>query len=136
MRYSSNQSGFSLIELLVVLAILGLLAGLVLPNVLGRMGSAKWKAAGSQLVSIQQGIDSFALDTTRLPDSLDQLVEQPGDADFWSGPYIQKSILKDPWGNDWVFRKPGENGRAYDLISYGEDGVSGGEGTNADIQSE
>ncbi len=136
MRYSPNQSGFSLIELLVVLAILGLLAGLVLPNVLGRMGGAKWKAAGSQLITIQQGIDSFALDTTRLPDSLEQLVQQPGDADFWSGPYIQKQIMKDPWGNDWVFRKPGENGRAYDLVSYGEDGVSGGDGTNKDIVSE
>lgn len=134
MRTPNTQTGFSLIELLVVLAILGLLAGLVLPNVLERFGGAKYKAASSQILVISQNIDAFYLDTSRLPESINELVEQPSDADFWSGPYIQKKILKDPWGNDWIYRKPGENG-PYDLISYGEDGTSGGDGYNKDISN-
>ena len=131
---TAGQRGFSLLELLVVLVILGLLASLVLPNVWGRLTGAKFKAAKSQISVIQQNIDAFALDVGRLPDSLDELVEKPSSADFWSGPYIKSSVLKDPWGNEWVYRKPGEKGQ-YDLISYGEDGSPGGEGTAGDINS-
>ncbi|MDX1568902.1 MAG: type II secretion system major pseudopilin GspG [Xanthomonadales bacterium] len=134
MYRKGTQSGFSLIELLVVLVILGLLAGLVLPNVLGRLGGAKHKTAKSQIVVLQNGIDAFALDVGRLPESLDELVEQPADADFWSGPYVKRSVVKDPWENEWVYRRPGEHG-AYDLISYGEDGSPGGEGVASDINS-
>jgi general secretion pathway protein G len=129
-----GQRGFSLIELLVVLVILGLLAGLVLPNVMGRLSGAKHKAARSKVTLIQQSIDGFALDVGRLPDSLDELVEQPSNAEFWSGPYIKKSDLKDPWMNDWVYNHPGERG-AYDLITYGEDGQPGGEGTASDLNN-
>lgn len=127
-----RQTGFSLIELLVVLVILGLLAGLVLPNVLGRLSGAKFKTAQSQVVVLQNGIDAFALDVGRLPDSLDELVEPPSDADFWQGPYVKRSAISDPWDNEWVYRRPGEYG-PYDLMSYGEDGVPGGQGTNSDI---
>lgn len=133
-RQRSGQRGFSLIELLVVLVILGLLAGLVLPNVMGRLGGAKFKAARSKITLIQQSIDGFALDVGRLPEGLEELVEQPSNAEFWSGPYIKQSDLKDPWGNDWVYNRPGEKG-AYDLITYGEDGQPGGEGTNGDISN-
>ncbi len=131
---SRRQSGFSLLELLVVLVILGLLASLVLPNVWGRLTGAKFKAAKAQITVIQQNIDAFALDVGRLPDSLSELVEKPGSAEFWSGPYVASSVLKDPWGNDWVYRKPGEKG-AYDLITYGEDGSPGGEGTSGDLSN-
>jgi general secretion pathway protein G len=129
-----RQRGFSLIELLVVLVILGLLAGLVLPNVMGRLSGAKHKAARSKITMIQSNVDAFALDVGRLPDGLNELVEQPSDAEFWSGPYIKNADLKDPWGNDWVYRQPGEKG-AYDLITYGEDGQQGGEGTSSDISN-
>lgn len=127
-----TQSGFSLIELLVVLVILGLLAGLVLPNVMGKLGGAKWKAAKSSITVLQAGIDSYALDVGQLPESLEELVEQPSDAEFWGGPYIKRQTLKDPWGNDWIYRRPGEHG-VYDLISLGDDGSPGGEGTASDI---
>jgi general secretion pathway protein G len=127
-----NQKGFSLIELLVVLVILGLLAGLVLPNVMGKLGSAKFKAAKSGVTVLQAGIDSYALDVGQLPESLEELVEQPGNAEFWGGPYIKRQMLKDPWGNDWVYRRPGEHG-VYDLISLGDDASPGGDGTASDI---
>ena len=131
-RANPAQLGFSLIELLVVLVILGLLAGLVLPNVMGRLSSAKFKSAKSAITILQAGIDAYALDVGQLPDSLVALVEQPGSADFWGGPYIKRQILKDPWGNDWIYRRPGEHG-VYDLVSLGEDGSPGGQGTDSDI---
>lgn len=134
MRKMKTQKGFSLIELLVVLVILGMLAALVLPNVMGRLGGAKFKAAQSQIVVLQNGIDAFALDTGELPDNLNELVEQPGDADFWNGPYIKRSSLTDPWNNEWVYQRPGQHG-AYDIVSYGEDGSPGGSGTASDITS-
>ena len=129
-----QQAGFSLIELLVVLVILGLLAGLVLPNVLGKLSGAKYKAAKSQIVVLQNGIDAFALDTGELPASINELVEKPGDAEFWNGPYIKKSALTDPWDNEWVYKRPGEHG-PYDIVSYGEDGSPGGQGNASDVTS-
>lgn len=131
----SAQSGFSLIELLVVLVILGLLAGLVLPNVLGKLGGAKRQTANSSIVVLQGGIEAFALETGRLPERLEELVERPSDVAFWNGPYVRKNILKDPWNNDWVYRRPGQNGQPFDLITYAEDGAPGGEGNSADISS-
>ena len=127
-----SQTGFSLIELLVVLVILGLLAGLVLPNVMGKLAGAKYKTAKSSITVLQAGIDSYALDVGQLPESLNELVEQPGNAEFWGGPYVKRQTLKDPWGNDWVYRRPGEHG-VYDLVSLGEDGSPGGEGNASDI---
>ncbi|MEM9301830.1 MAG: type II secretion system major pseudopilin GspG [Pseudomonadota bacterium] len=127
--------GFSLIEILVVLVILGLLAGLVLPNVYSRLSGAKSKAAKTQIVVIQNGVDGFMLDVGRLPNSLNELVEAPGDAEFWNGPYVRKQALKDPWQQEWVYRKPGQGGAAYDILSYGEDGSPGGEGNNRDVSN-
>lgn len=131
---TARQGGFSLIELLVVLVILGLLAGLVLPNVMGRLGGAKYKSATSALVVVQNGVDAFALDVGRLPNDLKELVEQPADAEFWNGPYIKRQLLTDPWNQEWVYRKPGQHG-SYDLVSHGEDGSPGGEGNARDVTS-
>lgn len=129
-----RSRGFTLLEILVVLVILGLLSALVLPNVFGKVGGAKAKAARTHLATLQQNIDMFSLDVGRLPESLDELIQQPGEAEFWAGPYVSSSLLKDPWGRDWIYRKPGEKG-PYDLITYGDDGTSGGEGTAKDLSN-
>ncbi len=129
-----HARGFTLLEILVVLVILGLLSALVLPNVFGKVGGAKAKAARTHLAMLQQNIDMFSLDVGRLPESLNELVEQPGEAEYWAGPYVSSSLLKDPWGKDWIYRKPGEKG-AYDLITYGDDGSAGGDGTSKDLSN-
>lgn len=128
------QGGFTLVELLLVLVILALIGGLVLPGIIGRAESAKVKAASSQIDRISMAVESYYLDTGGTPDSLEQLVDEPGDAEGWNGPYIKRSLLKDPWGKDYEFRNPGEYGD-FDLISYGADGQPGGEKNNADITS-
>ena len=128
------QSGFTLVELLLVLVILALIAGLVLPGIIGKAESAKVRAAGSQISRISMSVENFYLDTGSTPDSLADLVNEPGGAKGWTGPYIKNSILKDPWGRDYQFRSPGEHGD-FDIYSYGADGQQGGDGKNADITS-
>ena len=124
--------GFTLVELLLVLVILALIGGLVLPGIIGRAEGAKVKAASSQIDRIAMAVESYYLDTGTTPDSLEHLVDEPGDADGWNGPYIKRSTLNDPWGRQYEFRNPGEHGD-FDIISYGADGQPGGEDTNADI---
>lgn len=131
---TSRQGGFTLVELLLVLVILALIGGLVLPGIIGKAEGAKFKAAASQVDRISMAVESFYLDTGSIPDSLEQLVDEPGDADGWNGPYIKRSALKDPWGRDYEYRSPGEHGD-FDIISYGADGQPGGEDTNSDITS-
>lgn len=127
-----HAAGFSLIELLVVLVILGLLAGLVVPNIMGKTEGAKVSTAKAAVNQIAMNIDNFYLDNGRAPDNLRDLVSAPGDAERWNGPYIKESLLKDPWGREYAYRFPGEHGD-YDVMSYGADGTAGGEGNNADI---
>jgi len=130
--------GFTLIELLVVLVILGLLAGLVGPQVLRHLGGAKSDTAQLQISELGAGLDLFHLEVGRYPSSsegLQALVETPPAVPNWHGPYLKKRQLpKDPWGNDYHYRFPGENG-SYDLYSYGADNSEGGEGDNRDIVS-
>jgi general secretion pathway protein G len=128
------QGGFTLVELLLVLVILALIAGLVLPGIIGKAEGAKVRAAASQISRIAMSVESFYLDTGKTPDSLDELVDEPGDVAGWNGPYIKRSILKDPWGREYQFRSPGQHGD-FDIYSLGADGQSGGEGKNADITS-
>lgn len=128
------QRGFTLVELLLVLVILALIAGLVLPGIIGKAESAKAKAASSQISRISMSVESFYLDTGNVPRSLGDLVNQPSGANGWNGPYIKNSILKDPWGREYQFRSPGEHGD-FDIESLGADGQRGGEGKNADINS-
>jgi general secretion pathway protein G len=131
-------NGFTLIELLVVLVILGLLAGLVGPQVLRHVGGAKSDTAALQIAELGAGLDVYHLEVGRYPSSnegLQALVEAPPSATNWRGPYLKKNkVPKDPWGNDYIYRFPGEHG-AYDLFSYGADNAEGGEGDNRDIVS-
>ena len=129
---SRKQRGFTLVELLLVLVILALIAGLVLPGIIGKAEGAKARAASSQISRISMAVETFYLDTGSTPGSLSELVDEPGDVRGWNGPYIKSSILKDPWGKDYQFRNPGQHGD-FDIYSYGADGQQGGEGKNADI---
>jgi len=127
--------GFTLVELLVVLAILGLLAGLVGPQVMKFLGSSKTKTAKLQIEDLGATLDLYRLEVGRYPNSLEALVSDPGNAPNWNGPYLKKAQLpKDPWGNDYEYRAPGQNG-PYDIWSLGADGQEGGDGEDQDIKS-
>ena len=130
----SAQRGFTLVELLLVLVILALIAGLVLPGIIGKAESAKVRAAASQISRISMSVETFYLDTGNTPESLSDLVNEPANASGWNGPYIKTSTLKDPWGREYEYRNPGEHGD-FDIYSLGADGQRGGEGKNADITS-
>ena len=101
---SRKQRGFTLVELLLVLVILALIAGLVLPGIIGKAEGAKARAASSQISRISMAVETFYLDTGSTPGSLSELVDEPGDVRGWNGPYIKSSILKDPWGKDSAIR--------------------------------
>jgi general secretion pathway protein G len=133
-----GQAGFTLIEMLVVLVIIGLVMGLVGPRVLNYLSDSRTKAARLQIASFGNSLDLFALDVGRYPttqEGLAALVRRPPGADVWNGPYIRGNIIPtDPWRNAYVYVAPGVHG-TYDLISYGSDGREGGEGSGADISS-
>lgn len=132
------NAGFTLIEMLVVITIIGLIMALVAPRVLNYLGEAKSKTAKIQIESFGSALDLFYLDSGRYPTSsegLAALVQPPGNVQTWNGPYLKGGIVPtDPWGNPFVYRSPGEHG-AYDIISYGADGQEGGTGTAKDIDS-
>jgi general secretion pathway protein G len=135
-RRSLSESGFSLIELLVVLAILGLLIGLVAPPIIRYFGRAKTDVAKVQIHDLESALDLYRLDLGRYPtqsEGLKALVEQPARVDRWQGPYLkQGSVPMDPWGHEYHYRIPGEHGE-YDLYSLGADDAPGGTGENQDV---
>ncbi len=133
-RRQTSQSGFTLVELLLVLVILALIAAVILPSIIGQAEGAKVKAAGTQISRISMAVETFYLDTGNTPDALEHLVKEPGAVAGWNGPYIRSSLLKDPWSREYQFRNPGEHGD-FDVYSFGADGQQGGEGRNADINS-
>jgi general secretion pathway protein G len=134
----SAEAGFTLVEMLVVITIIGLIMALVAPRVLNYLGESKTKAAKIQIESFGSALDLFFLDSGRYPTSsegLGALVQPPGTIPSWNGPYLKGGIVPtDPWGNPYVYRGPGEHG-AYDIVSYGADGHEGGTGTASDITS-
>ena len=137
-KAAHGQRGFTLIELLVVLVILGLLAGLVGPQILRYLGSAKSDTAQLQIAELGAALDLFHLEVGRYPNTdegLAALVEEPTGVSNWNGPYLKKkTVPKDPWGNDYNYSSPGENS-IYDLFSLGQDNMEGGEGENEDVVS-
>ena len=141
MRFSKRKgvgrrdSGFTLLELLVVVVIIGLLVGYVGPQYLGQVGKSEITTAKAQIDALEKALDKYRLDTGRYPSTelgLNALVERPPDEPKWNGPYLKKSVPFDPWRNPFVYRSPGEHGEV-DLISYGRDGQPGASGENADI---
>ena len=137
-RTRRRQAGFTLIEIMVVMVIIGLLMALVGPNLIGRSEKAKTQAAAMQIERLGTVLDTFRLDTGRYPTSqegLNALVQRPQGMERWDGPYLTKGIPKDPWDRPYVYRSPGENGRPYDIYSLGADGAPGGTDNNRDITS-
>ena len=127
--------GFTLVEMLVVIAILAMIAAFAAPRALKWLGGAKADAARVQIEAIGTGIDLYRLEVGTFPPDLEALVRRPSGAERWNGPYLKKNTVPvDPWGNAFVYRYPGENGE-YDLLSLGADGAEGGEGEAGDIKS-
>jgi general secretion pathway protein G len=128
--------GFTLLELLVVMVIIGLLASFVAPRFFDQVGKSEIKTARAQLDAFDKALAAYRLDTGRYPSTeqgLKALNDRPADEPKWSGPYLAKSLPPDPWGRPYAYRQPGDNGRDYDLWSLGKDGQRGGGGDNADI---
>ncbi len=136
-RRVTGQHGFTLVELLVVMVILGLLAALVVPSYLGRERKARAQAAKTQIELLGTALDTFRLDVGRYPTSqegLQALRAAPGGLPRWDGPYLKKEVPLDPWGRAYLYESPGQHGD-YDLYSYGADGTPGGDGDARDVGS-
>jgi general secretion pathway protein G len=135
MRRVRRNRGITLIELLVVLAIISLLAGLVGPAVLRQLGGAKTKTAKVQIKDLEQSLEMYKLDVGRYPstaEGLEALVQKPGSADGWNGPYLKADVPNDPWNNPYYYKYPGEHADV-DIFSYGLDGSPGGDGEDSDV---
>lgn len=135
-----GRRGFTLIELLVVILILAILAALIVPRLITRTGDAKRAKAASDIAALSTALNAFRLDCDRFPSSeegLEALRSQPGDVNGWRGPYLERTLPPDPWGNAYYYEYPGTQGDdSYTLISYGSDGAPGGEGDASDVGAE
>ncbi|MBB6429894.1 type II secretion system major pseudopilin GspG [Algisphaera agarilytica] len=132
MKRISRTSGFTLIEIMVVVIVIGVIAALIVPNLFDRAGKAKRSVAKQQVGSLETAIQLFQQDYGRFPDTLEELASPPADVEGASPPSIKQKDLIDPWGNPFLYRYPGNNW-TFDLLSTGADGQEGGEGENADI---
>jgi general secretion pathway protein G len=129
------MSGFTLLELLVVMVIIGLLVGYVAPRYFGQLGKSEVKAAQAQIAAFEKALDTYRLDIGRYPTSeegLKVLFDRPPNEVKWNGPYLQKAAPVDPWGQPYQYKSPGEK-REVELLSFGKDGRPGGTGDDADI---
>jgi general secretion pathway protein G len=138
-RLHEGEQGFTLVEMLVVITIIGLIMGLIGPRVLNYLSESKVKAAKIQLQSFSSALDLFYLDAGRFPstsEGLGALVKQTPGVGAWNGPYLRGgNVPNDPWNHSYLYRSPGEHG-PFDIMSYGSDGQEGGSGTAADISLE
>ncbi len=135
MHRNTRHAGFTLLELLVVMVIIGLLAGYVGPRFFSQIGKSEVKAARAQIDGLEKALDQYRLDNGRYPtteEGLKALTERPSTAIKWSGPYLKKAVPLDPWERPYVYKAPGEHGE-YDLSSLGKDGQPGGSDEAADI---
>ena len=128
-------AGFTLLELLVVIVIIGLLASMVGPRYFDQLGKSNTKIARAQIDSLEKALDQYRLDTGHYPrteQGLQALSAKPGDEERWQGPYLKKAVPLDPWGREYGYKSPGEHGEI-DLISLGADGQPGGAGEDSDV---
>jgi general secretion pathway protein G len=131
----NKTEGFTLLELLVVIVIIGLLAAYVGPKYFAQLGKSEVTVAKAQIEAFEKALDTFRLDVGRYPtteEGLNALLTKPPAAAKWNGPYLQKAVPADPWSHPYIYRSPGSKGD-YDIISYGRDGQPGGSGEDADI---
>lgn len=131
----SSQAGFSLIEIILVVVLIGGIVAFAATRILGGGDRAKVNLAKAQVQTLAEKVQQFEMDTGRLPGSLEDLVKAPGDAAGWLGPYAKASELKDPWNHPYAYTMPGE-GKPFDLVSLGADGQAGGDSVDADIKYE
>lgn len=139
MRFRFKTTGFTLLEMLVVLVIIGLIASLVGPRLFSRVDSSKVQVAQTQTRMLRGAVETYRLEVGRLPtaaEGLDVLVKAPADEAAkarWRGPYLDEGVPADPWGNPYKYSTPGRDGLPFALYSLGADGVPGGEGNDADV---
>jgi general secretion pathway protein G len=132
---NQRRAGFTLLELLVVIVIIGLLAGMVAPRYFDQIGKSNTKIARAQIVSLEKALDQYRLDMGRYPttdEGLDSLFVKPNNEEKWQGPYLKKAVPMDPWGRPYIYKSPGDHGEL-DLSTLGADGQPGGTGENADV---
>lgn len=132
----SGSRGFTLLELLVVILIIGLLTGIVGPRLMSQVARSEATAAKAQIDAFDKALQAYRIDTGRFPSGgqgLQALVNRPADEPRWRGPYLKGAVPHDPWGQPYQYRVPGSQGRDYDLLSLGKDRASGGSGDDADI---
>ncbi|MGI9832782.1 type II secretion system major pseudopilin GspG [Vibrio vulnificus] len=127
----SRTRGFTLMELLIVIVIMGLLMSLVAPTMFSKVGASKAKTAEAQMQMMATALDVYRLDVGHYPSTLEQLRQD--DKLGWDGPYLPKAIPLDPWNRAYIYKAPGENSAPYSLKTFGSDGVEGGEGEAADV---
>jgi general secretion pathway protein G len=132
MKHAQAQRGFTLLEMLAVIVLIGIIGTIVVTQVGKNVDKGKYGAGKAQLITLGQQIENYALDNGAPPAQLDALLVKPADGNQWMGPYAKASQLKDPWGHAFGYRYPGEHGR-YDLIFYGQDGTPGGDGFDKDV---
>jgi len=138
-RSMHRSAGFSLIEIIIVITIIGLIVAWAGNRIFGQGEKAKAGVAKSQMQDLMGALDLYKLDTGKFPttqDGLKAMMTAPSGVTNWNGPYLRKAEqLKDPWNNDWIYRAPGNDNRAFEIISLGADGKEGGEGPDKDISS-
>jgi len=134
-RARAAQAGFSLIEIIIVVVLIGGIVAFAANRIIGGGDRAKANLAKSQVATLGQKIQEYEQNTGSLPDSLEDLVKDPGNASGWLGPYAKVAELKDPWNHDYVYRAPGEGG-PFDLMSLGKDGKPGGSSVDSDVKFE